>query len=101
MLSGNKTDHVEPSALQSLAGTAPVSYQSGQIHKVYLRRHCNKVLRHAVHMWANLSRKSCRGPLSITSSSAHAVRATPAPYAAFTSRLAKNFLENVADRHPL
>jgi hypothetical protein len=25
----------------------------------YLRRHCNKLLRHAVHMWANLSRKSC------------------------------------------
>jgi hypothetical protein len=23
-----------------------VSYQSGQIHKVYLRRHCNKFLRH-------------------------------------------------------
>ena len=49
----------DPSALQCLAGTAPVSYQSGQIHKVYLRRHCNKLLRHAVHMWANLSRKSC------------------------------------------
>jgi transposase len=49
----------EPSALQCLAGTAPVSYQSGQIHKVYLRRHCNKLLRHAVHMWANLSRQSC------------------------------------------
>ena len=37
----------DPSALQALAGTAPVSYQSGQIHKVYLRRHCNKPLRHA------------------------------------------------------
>ena len=31
---------------------APVSYQSGQIHKVYLRRHCNKLLRYAVHLWA-------------------------------------------------
>ena len=48
-----------PCALQCLAGTAPVSYQSGQIHKVYLRRHCNKLLRHAVHLWANLSRQSC------------------------------------------
>jgi Transposase IS116/IS110/IS902 family len=28
----------DPSALQCLAGTAPVSYQSGRIHKVYLRR---------------------------------------------------------------
>jgi transposase len=43
-------------ALQCVAGTAPVSYQSGQIHKVYLRRHCNKFLRHTVHLWADLSR---------------------------------------------
>jgi hypothetical protein len=35
-----------PSALQCLAGTAPVIYQSGQIHKLYLRRHCNKLLPH-------------------------------------------------------
>ena len=45
--------------LQCMAGTAPVSYQSGQIHKVYLRRHCSKPLRHTVHLWANLSRQSC------------------------------------------
>jgi len=48
----------DPTGLQCMAGTAPVSYQSGQIHKVYLRRHCNKMLRHAVHLWANLSRQS-------------------------------------------
>ncbi|MGC2580433.1 MAG: transposase, partial [Terrimicrobiaceae bacterium] len=45
------------STLQCLAGTAPLSYQSGQIHKVYLRRHCNKSLRSAVHLWTNLTRK--------------------------------------------
>jgi len=49
----------DASGLQCLAGTAPVSYQSGQIHKVHLRRQCNKPLRHAVHLWANLSRQSC------------------------------------------
>jgi transposase len=49
----------DPCGLQCLAGTAPVSYQSGQINKVLLRRHCNKPLRHAVHLWADLSRKSC------------------------------------------
>jgi hypothetical protein len=32
-----------------------VSYQSGQIHRVYLRRHCNKFLRHTVYLWADLS----------------------------------------------
>jgi len=44
-------------SLQCYAGTAPVSYQSGQIHKVYLRRQCNKVLRCAIHLWADLSRR--------------------------------------------
>lgn len=47
------------SGLQCMAGTAPVSYQSGQIHKVFLRRHCSKPLRYAVHLWADLSRQSC------------------------------------------
>ena len=46
-------------ALQCLAGTAPVSFQSGQIHRVHLRRQCNKFLRHTLHLWANLSRDGC------------------------------------------
>lgn len=46
-------------ALQCLAGTAPVSFQSGQIHRVHLRRQCNKFLRHTLHLWANLSRVCC------------------------------------------
>ncbi len=49
----------DPQALQCLAGTAPVSFQSGQIHRVHLRRQCNKFLRHTVHLWANLSRECC------------------------------------------
>jgi transposase len=48
----------DPSPLQALAGPAPVSYQSAQIHKVYLRRHCNKSLRAAIPLWANLSRRA-------------------------------------------
>jgi transposase len=46
-------------ALQCYAGTAPVSFQSGQIHRVTFRRACNKHLRTAVHLWADLSRKQC------------------------------------------
>jgi len=45
--------------LQCYAGTAPVSFQSGQIHRVRFRYACNKNLRAAVHLWANLSRKKC------------------------------------------
>jgi len=36
-----------------------VSFQSGQIHRVHLRRQCNKFLRHTLHLWANLSRDGC------------------------------------------
>ncbi len=48
-----------PEALQCYAGTAPVSYQSGQVKKVRFRRACQKILRHTVHLWANLSRPQC------------------------------------------
>jgi transposase len=46
----------EPQALQCLAGTSPVSYQSGQIHKVRLRHQCSKVLRQIIHLWADCAR---------------------------------------------
>jgi transposase len=39
--------------LQCIAGTAPVSYQSGQMHKVQVRRACDKFLRHTVYLWTN------------------------------------------------
>jgi transposase len=46
-------------ALQCYAGTAPVSFQSGQIHVVHFRWACNRQLRAAVHLWADCSRKQC------------------------------------------
>jgi transposase len=46
----------EPQALQCLAGTGPVSYQSGQIHKVHVRYQCSKTLRYVVHLWADCAR---------------------------------------------
>jgi len=46
-------------ALQCYAGTAPVSYDSGQKRMVKIRRACNKHLRAAVHLWADLSRRQC------------------------------------------
>lgn len=48
-----------PEALQCYAGTAPVSYQSGQTKKTRVRRACQKILRYTVHLWANLSRSEC------------------------------------------
>ncbi len=49
----------KPQGLQCMAGTAPVSYQTGKVHKVYLRRACNKHLRHAMHLFADKSRPQC------------------------------------------
>jgi transposase len=43
-------------SLQCLAGTAPVSFISGQIRRVHIRRQCIRPLRHALHLWANCSR---------------------------------------------
>jgi transposase len=48
-----------PQALQCYAGTAPVSYQSGPVHRVRLRTQCNLVLRFSIHLWADRSRHSC------------------------------------------
>lgn len=45
--------------LQCIAGTAPVSYQSGKIAKVQMRRICNRNLRHTMHMLADKSREKC------------------------------------------
>lgn len=45
--------------LQAFAGTAPVTFQSGQIEKHLVRRACALPLRCTVPLWANLSRRQC------------------------------------------
>lgn len=45
--------------LQAYAGTAPITFQSGQIEKHLVRRACARPLRSTVHLWANLSRRKC------------------------------------------
>ncbi len=57
---GDHRDRFESAdALRCYAGTAPVSFQSGQIRRVHFRRACHKNLRHTVHLWVDLSRKFC------------------------------------------
>jgi transposase len=46
-------------ALQCYAGSAPVTEQSGKKRWGHFRTGCNKHLRAAVHLWANLSREKC------------------------------------------
>jgi len=45
--------------LQAYAGTAPLTFKSGQIEKHLIRRACAPCLRAAVHHWANHSRHQC------------------------------------------
>jgi hypothetical protein len=58
-LGAERKRFVHALGLQCLAGTAPISFESGRIKKVRIRYQCNKVLRHAVHLWADCSRKVC------------------------------------------
>lgn len=50
------SDWNQVARLQARAGTAPVTYQSGQIHRVMIRRACVHALRAALHLWADQSR---------------------------------------------
>jgi len=58
-LGDDRTRFDSAEGLQCFAGTAPVSYQSGQICKARFRHACQKTLRYTVHLWANLSRAKC------------------------------------------
>jgi transposase len=44
--------------LQCIAGTAPISYQSGKLNKVRVRWACDKFLRHTMHLWTDCFRRA-------------------------------------------
>ena len=57
---GDRRDRFQdPQALQCMAGSAPLTEQSGKGRWVHFRAACNKHLRAAVHLWANLTRDGC------------------------------------------
>ena len=55
----NRQRFPEPQSLQTYAGTAPVTKQSGKSLHVQFRRSCNKHLRAAVNFLADHSREKC------------------------------------------
>jgi transposase len=57
-IGGDPSRYGSQEVLQCLAGTAPVSYQSGKINKVHVRWSCDKFLRHTVHLWADCFRRA-------------------------------------------
>ncbi|MHB8521650.1 MAG: IS110 family RNA-guided transposase [Limisphaerales bacterium] len=58
-LGDNRQQFPDAQSLQCHAGTAPMSFESGQIKKARLRQACNDFLRSTIHLWANLSRRQC------------------------------------------
>ena len=57
-IGGDPNRYGSHQVLQCIAGTAPVSYQSGKINKVHVRWSCDKFLRHTIHLWADCFRKA-------------------------------------------
>ena len=57
-IGSNPERYGQVNVLQCFAGTAPVSYQSGNINKAKVRWACNKFLRHTIHLWADCFRKA-------------------------------------------
>src|SRR5205085_71943 len=55
----DREQYLDAQGLQCVAGTAPVSFESGKTRRAKIRWHCNRHLRHAVHLWAACSRKFC------------------------------------------
>jgi len=58
LVGGDPDRYGSHEVLQSFAGTAPISFQSGKISKVRVRWSCDKLLRHTVHLWADCFRKA-------------------------------------------
>lgn len=56
-IGSDRTLYDDAQGLQCVAGTAPVSFQTGKIRKAQMRRACNRNLRHALHLFADKSRE--------------------------------------------
>ena len=58
-LGDDRSRFAQPESIQCYSGTAPLTKQSGKLCYQLTRRGCNKLLRHTVHLWSDLSRKKC------------------------------------------
>ena len=55
----DRTRFIDAQGLQCIAGTAPVTVQSGKRCNQHMRYACDDTLRATVHLWANQSRAKC------------------------------------------
>lgn len=59
LLGDNKSRFSKANEVQALFGTAPMNYQSGNYHRVMMRRACNKKARWTLYQFAFSSMKFC------------------------------------------
>jgi transposase len=57
-IGSDPTRYTSAQVLQCIAGAAPVSFQSGQLHKIKFRLACDKFMRQTLHLWANAFRRA-------------------------------------------
>jgi transposase len=57
-IGGDPDRYGSQEVLQAIAGTAPVSYESGRLKKVHIRWACDKFIRHTIHLWADCFRRA-------------------------------------------
>jgi transposase len=57
-IGGDPDRYGSQEVLQAIAGTAPVSYESGRLKKVHIRWACDKFIRHTIHLWADCFRRT-------------------------------------------
>jgi transposase len=58
-IGSDRTRFATHQSLQTYAGTAPATVQSGNRSFARFRQACNKNLRSTIHLWADLSRSQC------------------------------------------
>jgi transposase len=78
----NRSRFATAQRLQCVAGTAPITKQSGKTCYQQIRYACNDTLRAAVQHWADLSRRQCAWAEAYYQAHRKRANRTPAPCAA-------------------
>jgi transposase len=100
-IGADRNRFTDANGLQCLGGTAPVRYDSGQCHRVRLRRACNKHLRYAVHLLGGPKSGALPVGTGVLCGAPRQRSKSRASVAVSGQSLVENTLEDVADPDPV
>jgi len=86
--------------LQAFAGTAPISFQSGQRNQVKMRWACDTFLRHVVHLWADCFRHVSSWGQVYYQNKRHAGMSHACALRCLGQRLLKIVFRMISDKNP-